>query len=413
MNLVKREPAAAVPTRGAEPQLPLKSICLLHNCPMEKEGKPCPMMVIAKPGEPVTCPVCGTHIVPEQGADEQKTILYWTDPMIPGYRAEGPGKSPMGMDLVPVYAEEAGPGAVTGSPTAGYAAVLVTPQKQQLIGVRTAAVEPRPMRKTIRTVGRIAYDPELYQAQQEYLQVRKAWEQAQGGSIPEVKDQAQRLLESSRMRLRLLGLGPELIAEVEAMEGPDASLLAADPVGRVWLYASIYEFELPLVKVGQKLVVEVPSALGKTFEATVRSIDPVLDATSRSVQVRAVLTDREGLLRPGMFVNVALQVDLGEVLAIPVEAVFNTGERHVAFVDKGQGLFEPRDVVIGAKADDYYELKKGVARGERVVTSGNFLIDSESRLKAALDGMLQSSSNAASSVEVEQPTSPGGHHHGH
>ncbi len=381
MRLAKRE--GNVNTQQI--QKTSNDICYLHNCPMAHEGKPCPMLVVAKAGEQVTCPICGRHVVEAATIPKTKKILYWTDPMIPGYRSDKPGKSPMGMDLVPVYAEPEVSGSVSEAVSPeGYTPILVTPQKRQLIGVTTAPVQTRPLTKTIRTAGRIAYDPELYQAQQEYLQSLRALKQAQTGTLPEVTEQAQRLADASRMRLRLLGLGQELLDEIATWQGPDQSLLLADPAGRVWLYASVYEFELPLVNVGQLMTVEVPSIPGKIFEGVIRSIDPVLNPTTRSARVRAILTDPNGALRPEMFVNASIRIALGEVLTIPETAVFDTGTKRIVFVDKGKGLFEPRDVTLGVKADGYDEVKSGAAEGETVVTSGNFLIDSESRLKGAV-----------------------------
>jgi Cu(I)/Ag(I) efflux system membrane fusion protein len=293
----------------------------------------------------------------------------------------------MGMDLVPVY-EEAAPAAGSAPSPEGYAPILVTPQKRQFIGITTAPAQRRTINKIIRTVGRIANDPELYQAQQEYLQALRSLEHAKTtGAMPEMAEQAQQLVDAGRLRLGRLGLGHELIEEMATWTGPDQSLLLADPNGRVWLYAPIYEFELPLVKVGQTATVDVPAIPGKKLEGIIRSIDPVLDPVTRSARIRAVLTDPEGVLKPEMFVNASIAVSAGDVLAVPEEAVFDTGTRQVVFVDKGQGLFEPRDVTVGVKADGYDEIRSGVAEGELVVTSGNFLIDSESRLKGALEGM--------------------------
>ncbi|MBI2104656.1 MAG: efflux RND transporter periplasmic adaptor subunit [Candidatus Omnitrophica bacterium] len=379
MKLVKREPAPA--------SKQFESICYLHNCPKLHEGRPCPMTVVAKPGEKVTCPICGTHIAEaaEQPAgQQQKKILYWTDPMIPGYRSEEPGKSPMGMDLVPVY-EEATAGAAAEAPQ-GYTPVLISPQKQQLIGVTTAPVTRRPLTKTIRTVGRIAYDPELYQAEQEYLQALNTLMQAAVSDSRDVKTQAERLVEASRIRLRLLGLSEELINGMATWEAPDRRLLGTDPSGEVWLYASIYEFELPLVRAGQTVEVEMATIPGKRLSGVIRAIDPVLDPSTRAARVRAVLADPDRVLKPEMFVNAFINVPLGEVLAVPEAAVLHTGTAHLVFVDKGQGLLEPREVVMGVTAEGYTEVRSGVAEGEPVVTSGNFLIDSESRLKAALQG---------------------------
>lgn len=371
-----------VPREAKPPDL--NTICYLHNCPKVHAGQPCPMTVVAKPGEAVTCPICGTHVAEAAPAKQERKILYWTDPMIPGYRADGPGKSPMGMDLVPVYAEDAGPS--TAASPEGYAPVLVTPERRQLIGVTTQPAARRNLTKTIRTVGRIAYDPELYQAQQEYLEALRAVRRADPQATPEIATQAQQLVDAARLRLRLLGLSDALIEELGAQEKPDQSLLLTDPDRHVWVYATVYEYELPLVVPGQTVRVELPSLPGRAFEGTIRAIDSVLDPQTRSARIRAILSDAEGVLKPEMFVNASIIVPLGEVLAVPEEAIFNTGSRRIVFVDKGQGLFEPRDVTVGAQADGAVEIKDGIAEGEVVVTSGNFLIDSESRLKAALAG---------------------------
>ena len=187
----------------------------------------------------------------------------------------------------------------------------------------------------------------------------------------------------------LLGFGPELIEEMTGWNAPDQRLLLSDPNGQVWLYATIYEYELPLVKVGQMIAADIPAIGERRYEGAIRSIDAVLDPTTRSARVRAVLTDPDRLLKPEMFVNASILVDLGVVLAIPDEAVFSTGTTTIVFVDKGQGLFEPRHVTMGAHADGYAEATQGLTEGEVVVTSANFLIDSESRLKAALEGASQ------------------------
>jgi len=387
MRLVKREaePVGASAATPAQPAKETRDVCHLHNCPLAHAGQPCPMLVVSKPGEAVVCPICGKHIV-EGGTAQGATILYWTDPMMPGYRSDKPGKSPMGMDMIPVYEEAGVSSEASAVSPAGYASILVTPQKRQFIGVTTAPVQRRTITKVIRTVGQIANDPELYQAEEEYLQALHALEQAKVGTIPEVTDGAQRLVDAGRLRLRRLGLSEDFIEDIAAWTGPDQSLLLADASGRVWLYAPIYEFELPLVTSGQSVTAELPSTPGKKLSGTIRSIDPILDATTRSARLRAVLTDPDHLLKPGMFVNVEVAVTSGDVLAVPEEAVFDTGIKRIVFVDKGQGLFEPRDVTVGIKADGYYEIKAGLAEGELAVTSSNFLIDSESRLKAAIEG---------------------------
>lgn len=278
----------------------------------------------------------------------------------------------------------------------GYAQIKLDSEKQKVLGVKTAPVEKKIMSKTIRALGRIAYDPELYQAQEEFVQALKTGEKAVKGTVPEIQEQASKLVESSRLKLRLMGLSDDLVVEIEKAGTADKTLLYGEAGKTVWLYAPIYEYELPLVKAGQKVSVEVPAVPGKKYEGVIRSIDPVIDPATRTVRIRAQLENPDGILRPEMYVNAFVDVALGEVLAVPEEAVFMTGEKNIVFVAKGNGSFEPREVLVGAKAGEFYEVKKGLGAGEFVVTSGNFLIDSESRLKSALEGM----------------SSAGGHQHG-
>ncbi len=292
----------------------------------------------------------------------------------------------MGMDLVPVYDEARGANlSLQTSTPPGYASVLLTPEKQQLVGVKTALAKRQALTKTVRTVGTIAHDPELYQAEQELIQAQIAWQQAQANQTPEIAEQAKQLVESSRFHLRHLGLSEEMMNEISTWTKPDHRLLLGG-AGQYWIYASIYEYELSYVRPGQVVSIDVSAFPGQSFSGTVKAIDPMLDPATRTARARIIVEDPQGVLKPGMYVNVSIAVTLGDVLAVPEEAVFRTGEQQILFVDKGQGLFEPRQVVLGAKADGLIEVKSGVAEGETVVTSGNFLIDSESRLKGALQG---------------------------
>lgn len=409
MKLVKKEESPKVPAQEKSSK-PLHDICYLHNCPKVHDGKPCPMMVVAKEGEKIICPICGTHIAGEAAPKKEKKILYWTDPMIPGYKADGPGKSPMGMDLVPVYEEAQGAAASTGASPEGYASILVTPQKQQLIGIKTALVTRKKLDKTIRAVGTIAHDPELYQAQAEYIQAIQAYERAKESQVPEIVDQSKRLVESTKIRLKHMGLSDELINGMAAWKEPEHGLLFAQPGEPVWMYAKVYEYEIPFIHIGQGVMVDVPSLPGETFKGTVRAIDPMVDPTTRTTRIRAQLDDPAGHLKPEMYVNVTLSINLEEALTVSQEAVFNTGTKQIVFVDKGEGLLEPRDVVLGAKTENDYQIQSGLQEGERVVTSGNFLIDSESRLKAALEGMTSGSTPRPQGQNG--PEQNGAHQHG-
>ena len=267
----------------------------------------------------------------------------------------------------------------------GYASLQLGAGKQQAIGLKTASVQRRALTKTIRASGRIAYDPELYQAEEEFLQGIEALKKA-AAADPEIRDQASKLVDSSRIRLRLLGLSDAIVQEIEKAGKPDRSLLYSDAGGKVWLYAPIYEYETPFVHLGDAVEVEVPAISDKKYQGVVRSLDSVVDPVTRALRVRAQLENPEGVLKPEMYVNAVLKVDLGQQLAVPEEAVFMTGDKNIVFVvTKGQ-IFEPREVTLGAKADGFYGIKSGLQENEQVVTSGNFLIDSESRLRSALEG---------------------------
>jgi multidrug efflux pump subunit AcrA (membrane-fusion protein) len=156
------------------------------------------------------------------------------------------------------------------------------------------------------------------------------------------------------------------------------------PGKSVWVYGQVYEYEVQLVRPGQEMVVTVPSLPGRTFRARVVAVDPILNAMTRTARVRALVATPDASLRPETFVHVALHVPLGERVAVPESAVLDTGEHQIVFVLAGGGRFEPRAVALGREAQGYWEVLGGVEPGERVVTSANFLIDSESRFRAAL-----------------------------
>lgn len=272
------------------------------------------------------------------------------------------------------------------SPIDGYVTITLSPQKQQFIGVKTGSVERKKAAKTIRAAGRVAYDPDLYQAQSEYIQAIRSLKETPVGTDGKGAEWAQKLIESSKMRLLSMGFNEELTAALDNQESPDKSLLYAVPDGDAWVYASVYEYEESLVKVGQKLKVEISSEGGRVLEGTIRAIDKIVDPLTRTVRIR-VNVKNDGSLKPDLYVNVLIDVDLGEAIFVPEDAIFITGKANIVFVAKGEGVFEPRHVALGTKVDDDYEIKEGLKEGEKVVTNGNFMIDAESRLKAALGAM--------------------------
>ena len=454
MKLAKRETGAASEQRptshGQQQTRRANDICYLHNCPMAHQGRPCPMLVVAKAGEQVTCPICGTHITEAVGTSQTKKILYWTDPMLPGYKADKPGKSPMGMDLVPVYAEE-GSTPQVGTPD-GYATIMVSPQKQQLIGVKSAPAARRHMVKTIRTVGKVVvdetrivhvhpkvegwvrelyakyegdavtrgqplfsfYSPDLIATQQEYLTALKTLREIPGQASSDIRAIAEANVAAARQRLLWWDISDGQISELEERGTPQETLLLSAPIDGIvltkhvyageymerggdfyhladlsslWVNMELYEYELPLVRLDQEAVVTLPSDPEQRLQGRIVFIAPTVKPDTRTGTARLEVLNPESRLKPGMYATAEIAVDLGERLAIPVEAILDTGARQLLFVDKGQGFFEPRDVTVGVKADGYAEVTAGITEGEQVITSGNFLIDSESRLKGALQGI--------------------------
>jgi len=332
-----------------------------------------PQIVSDKPG---VCPICQMAL---QRVDDEPRgrgrIVFYRHPMRPEITSPTPAKDDMGMDYVPVYEEDLrGEGGIEGR-----AAFTLSAERQQLIGVRTDTVERRNLAVAIRAVGKVAYDPGLYQGIVEYREALRARSALHDAAMPEARAGADALVRAAALKLRQQGISE---AQAREMTGDPVSLLL--PGKDVWIYAEVYEHEVELVRPGEEMVVTVPSLPGRTFRAAVVAVDPIVNATTRTARVRARVATPDAALRPGTFVNVALQVPLGEKVAVPEGAVLDAGEQRIVFVVQGEGRFAPRRVELGREAEGYYEVLDGVAPGERVVTSANFLIDSESRFRSAV-----------------------------
>lgn len=246
--------------------------------------------------------------------------------------------------------------------------VRIDTEKQQLIGVKTGIAKKILMSKEINAAGRIAHDPDLYSAQTEYL-----------AALSSGSDE---LISSSRTRLNILGMSSAEIERLKRSGKPQEDLLV--PGKKSWLYASVYEYDLPYIRIGQKVTISLPSDPGKTFSGTIASISPMLDPETRTAKVRAEIGNLPADMLHQMFVNAVIKANLGLRLAVPRDAVLDSGSRQIIFVDKGNGYFEPRQVKTGLRTDSYVEILSGISEGEKIVTSGNFLIDSESRLKSVV-----------------------------
>ena len=258
------------------------------------------------------------------------------------------------------------------------------------------------------------YSPELLATQEEYLLAVRAAQTLGGSEFPEVAEGAKTILDVSRRRLQLWDVADSHIQELErtgkvlkalpfhaplsgtviektAMAGmrvmPGEVLYTIADLSQVWVLADIYEYELPLVEPGQTATVSLSYAPQATFSGRIGFIYPTVDPETRTAKVRFELENPKELLKPGMYADVQLAVPLGERLAVPRDAVLESGERQVIFIHHGGGKLEWRSVKTGQRSGDWVEILEGLKEGEHIVTSANFLLDSESQLKAAVGGM--------------------------
>ncbi len=258
------------------------------------------------------------------------------------------------------------------------------------------------------------YSPDLVATQEEYLLALRSYQELGKSEFPEVSRGARELLEAARRRFQLWDITEDHIRELErtgkvlktlpihspitgtvirkeALAGahvdPGQELYTIADLSHVWVIADIYEYELAFVKVGQKASVSLSYEPGTVLTGRAGFVYPTLDPKTRTAKVRFELDNPEEKLKPDMYTNVELKVDLGTRLAIPQDAVIESGQKQLVFIHHGGGRLEPRVIRTGVKADSYYEVVKGLKEGEHVVTSANFLIDSESRLKAAVESM--------------------------
>ncbi len=438
--------------------------------------------------EPGNCPICGMKLTPlrsepavattaerehsqeehagmemdgktagQKKDNKDKEILYWRAPMDPTYISEKPGKSPMGMDLIPVY---------EGEEVASGSTISIDPVTVQNIGVRTAEVKRQPFSRIVRTVGHIDYDeeslynintkfpgwieklfvertgdfvrqgqplfeiysPELVATQEEYLLAYKNQRRLAESEFKEVSFGAQSLLGATRQRLKFWDINKNEIEQLErtgkvrrtltiyspasgvvvhknAIEGSytkaGMDLFRIADLSTVWVYAHIFEYELPWIKAGQKVQMDLPYMPGRQFEGKVDYIYPYLDPKTRDVKIRLVFDNPAVELKPQMYANITIESKAGEnELVIPSEAIIRSGKRNLVFIDLGNGKFRPQDVIIGPEGEDaMIKVLTGLEAGQRIVTSAQFLLDSESRLREAIQKMLETKKVKAEKIE--------------
>jgi multidrug efflux pump subunit AcrA (membrane-fusion protein) len=270
--------------------------------------------------------------------------------------------------------------------------VKIQGKQIQLAGVQTQAVKKLHLYKEIRTVGKVAYDPQLAIAQEEFISSLKALDKIKEGAVKEIRDRTVNLVESAKRKLILLGLSIEQIGELAKAREVQTSLIL--PEKKMWIYGDVYEYELGWVRQGEKVKVTTSSLPGEEFYGVISSINPVVDAKTRSVTFRVEVDNSDLKLKPEMYVDVIIKSmytsPVGEhmVLAIPKDAVLDTGTRRIIWVDIGNGEYEGREISIGPEVTSTinrkkvraYPVLKGLKEGEMVVTKANFLIDSQSQI---------------------------------
>jgi membrane fusion protein, copper/silver efflux system len=391
-------------------------------------------------------------------APAARKVLYYADPMNPGFRAEKPGIAPCGMPLEPVYAD----GAPARNSAAGPGQVLVQPGMEQLIGVKVEAVEKAPWSQTIRMPGTVVpdenrvfritaatdgwvkkvlpptsdsmvskdevlatfYAPEFFSGLKAYLYALRSMKRtvASDDEAATQIDTNTANLESYKTSLRNLGMTePQLNSIQKSMQGTDnveirspasglilnrnvsngqrfakgADLYRIADLSRVWILVDIYDDAALLTKPGMRMEVTSPY-LKKPCLASLTNTPPRFDPATRTLKLRLAADNPGYLLRPDMFVDVEFKVSMPAALTVPSEAVLDSGLRKSVFVELSPGRYEPRAVETGRATGDRVEIVKGLKAGERVVVSGNFLLDSESRMK--------STRSAASGVESTDPS---------
>jgi Cu(I)/Ag(I) efflux system membrane fusion protein len=319
-----------------------------------KEVYTCPMHPQIKADKPGVCPICNMHLVKVEQEDDSSDKAKVHDDH---------SKHDMPSD---------------------HGTVKLSLKKKQLIGVQTSLVKKAELFKEISAAGRIAFDPELYTVLGEYQEALKQLQQVKDSPLPDIRRNTLKMIESAKLRLQILGLSGEQIKSLSSDRKLAENLLLPGKKEAAWVYADIYEMDLHNVKAGQKVEIQGAFLEGKTISGEVFSVDQVLNRKTRTAKARIRMKAINITLRPESFVNVTIFAPQGEHLTVPSSAIFDTGKESFVFIDQGRGKLEPRKVQVRFRAGELAAIGDGLKEGDNIVTSGQFLIDSESRLKSSM-----------------------------
>lgn len=383
----------------------------------------------------------------DQTVQKERKILYYVDPMNPSFRSDKPGKAPDGMDLTPVYADEEEEGSEKKPGTVRISGkkqqlinlkVVEVSDTHLTKNIRTVGTMQYDETKVAKIHSKIEgwiekvhvdytgrfvrkgqpmfsiYSPELVATQQEYLLAVKAETTLKKSEFADVSSGANALRASAYRRLKLWDVSDEQIKKLEETGEPMTTITFYSPVSgfvltknvfekmrigydteaysianlsTVWVIADIYEYEASRVRIGQHATMTLAYEPGRKYEGTVTYIYPDLNSMTRTLKGRIEFKNSSFDLKPGMYANVEIDTGYKGGLVIPVDAVLDSGDRKIVFVQKAKDEFEPRQVELGDYLEDQVVVTKGLKAGEKIVASGNFLIDSESQLKSALESM--------------------------
>lgn len=399
----------------------------------------------------------------DQTPSERK-IKYWVAPMDPTYIRDKPGKSPMGMDLIPVYEDEE---------TVGEGVIKIDPVIVQNIGVRTTEVTMGPLERSIRIVGHVAFDekrvehihtkvsgwveelyvdttgeevrknqkllsiysPELVSTQEEYLQAMRYAKITGKSKFEDIAGGGKALLDATRRRLLFMDISPKQIEELEKRGEIQKTMVLRSPVDgividkkvlggmkvnpgmelytiadlrKVWIIGSVYEYELPFIRDGQEAEITLPYEPGVSYKGRITFVYPYLSPETRTVQIRIEFKNPGLKMKPDMYVDVTIKSKIADdATLVPSESVIRTGTRSVVIKSLGEGKFFPQEVVLGPEGGGMFQVISGLKEGDTIVTSGQFLIDSESNLRETINKMLEAK-KAAVQTEGEEEDKPAG-----